>query len=167
MPKQALVFTYLQYKSFEHTVGKGEIARNEQFLLFPQCFQPIWRTIFDFHQIWNCCLQSLSVWKSLKSVVLERVKQNCEVNSWKKLSTKALGYPYHFVPHNSLGIRLLKILWEKEKMLVNSIFHDVYNLFNDILVKLELQSINAFNLYDKELKNYICLKWKHLDEMMM
>ena len=29
------------YKSFENTVGKGEIARNEQFLLFPQCFQPV------------------------------------------------------------------------------------------------------------------------------
>ena len=25
----------LQYKPFENTVGKGEIARNEQFLLFP------------------------------------------------------------------------------------------------------------------------------------
>ena len=34
-PKQALVFMCLQYKSFENTVGKGEIARNEQFLLFP------------------------------------------------------------------------------------------------------------------------------------
>ena len=33
--KQALVFTFLQYKSFENTVGKGEIARNEQFLLLP------------------------------------------------------------------------------------------------------------------------------------
>ena len=30
-----MVFTCLQYKSFENTVGKGEIARNEQFLLFP------------------------------------------------------------------------------------------------------------------------------------
>ena len=39
-PKQALVFTYLQYKSVENTLGKGEIARNEQFLLFPQCFLP-------------------------------------------------------------------------------------------------------------------------------
>ena len=28
------------YKSFENTVGKGEIARNEQFLFFPQCFLP-------------------------------------------------------------------------------------------------------------------------------
>ena len=29
----------LQYKSLENTGGKGEIARKEQFLLFPQCFQ--------------------------------------------------------------------------------------------------------------------------------
>ena len=43
-PKQALVFTCLQYKSFENTVGKGEIARNEQFLLFPQCFLPFKET---------------------------------------------------------------------------------------------------------------------------
>ena len=43
-PKQALVFTCLSYKSFENIVGKGEIAQNEQFLLFPQCFLPFWRT---------------------------------------------------------------------------------------------------------------------------
>ena len=40
-PKQALVFTCLQKKSVENTVRKEEIARNEQFLLFPQCFLPI------------------------------------------------------------------------------------------------------------------------------
>ena len=34
-PKQALVFTCLLYKPFENTVGKGEIARYAQFLLFP------------------------------------------------------------------------------------------------------------------------------------
>ena len=38
----------LQYKLFENTVGKGEIARNEQFLLFLQCFQPILRPFFHF-----------------------------------------------------------------------------------------------------------------------
>ena len=37
-PKQVLVFTCLQYKPFENTVGKGDIACNKQFLLFPQCF---------------------------------------------------------------------------------------------------------------------------------
>ena len=33
-------FDDLQYRSFENTVGKGEIARNKQFLLFPQCLLP-------------------------------------------------------------------------------------------------------------------------------
>ena len=49
--KQALVFTCLQYMSFENTVGKGEIARIEQFPLFPQCFLPVGRTFFHFNQI--------------------------------------------------------------------------------------------------------------------
>ena len=72
---QALVFACLQYKSFENTVGKEEIARNEQFLLFPQYFLSVGRTFFRFCQISNFCrLQTLSVWKSLKFVVWERVK---------------------------------------------------------------------------------------------
>ena len=50
-PKKALLFTCLQYMSFENTAGKGEIARNEQFLLFPQCFLSIWRTFRHFQQI--------------------------------------------------------------------------------------------------------------------
>ena len=57
--KQAIVFTCLQYKSFENTVGKGKIARNEQFLVFPQCFLPIWRifyTIFIKFEIVVCKL---------------------------------------------------------------------------------------------------------------
>ena len=61
-------------KSFENTVGKGEIARNEQFLLFPQCFLPFWKNVFHFHQIQSCCLQTLSGWESLKFVVWESVK---------------------------------------------------------------------------------------------
>ena len=54
--------------------GKGEIARYEQFLLCPQCFLPIWRTFYHFHQIQICGLQTLSVWKSLRFVIWERVK---------------------------------------------------------------------------------------------
>ena len=74
--KQALVFYIcVCYKSFGNTVRKGEIARYEQFLLFSQCFLAVWRTSCHFHQIWNCCLQTLSVWKSLKLVVWERVKE--------------------------------------------------------------------------------------------
>ena len=58
-------FTCLQLKSFENTVGKGEIDRDEHFLLFQQFFLPIWRTFCHFHHILNCRLQTLSVWKSL------------------------------------------------------------------------------------------------------
>ena len=64
--KQGFVFKCLQYKTFENTVGKGEIARYEQFLLFPQRFLPFWRTFCHFSQIQNCRLQTLSVWRSLK-----------------------------------------------------------------------------------------------------
>ena len=55
-------FTCLQYKSFKYTLAKREIARN--------C---------HFHQIQNCCLQFLSVWKSLKFVVWERVNRIIEL----------------------------------------------------------------------------------------
>ena len=51
-----------------------EIARNEQFLLFPQCFLPFSRTSYHFHWIRNCHLQTLLVWKNLKLVVWERIK---------------------------------------------------------------------------------------------
>ena len=32
-----LILTHQQQTAFENIVGKGEIARNEQVLLFPQC----------------------------------------------------------------------------------------------------------------------------------
>ena len=38
-------------QAFENTAEKGEIAPNEQFLLFPQFFLPIWITFCHFHQI--------------------------------------------------------------------------------------------------------------------
>ena len=40
-PKQALVFTVSSTSLFKKC-GKKEIVRNEQFLLFPQCFLPSW-----------------------------------------------------------------------------------------------------------------------------
>ena len=41
---------------WKHVLGKGEIARYEQFLLFPHCFLPVWKTFCHFHRIWNCRL---------------------------------------------------------------------------------------------------------------
>ena len=75
---------YMLYRAHSHTMtpfdaprqqafwkhcGKGEIARNKQFLLFPKCFRLVWIIFCHFHQIWNCCLQSLSFRKSLKFVI--------------------------------------------------------------------------------------------------
>ena len=42
------LLTPLGNKPFENTVVKGEIARNEQFLLFPQCFLPVWINFLPF-----------------------------------------------------------------------------------------------------------------------
>ena len=63
----------LQYESFKNTVGKGESARKEQFLFFPQRILPFWRTFCHFNQTGNYLLQTLSVWKSLIYVVWESI----------------------------------------------------------------------------------------------
>ena len=39
--------------AFENTVGKGEIGRNEQFLLFPQCFLLIQIILSPFVHIFD------------------------------------------------------------------------------------------------------------------
>ena len=61
-------------KQVENTVGKGEIAHYEQFLLFPLCFQKacfpeaskgviVWEWVkFTL----KCLLQLVSIWTSLK-----------------------------------------------------------------------------------------------------
>ena len=42
-----------QQTAFENIVGKGEIAHNEQFLLFPQCFQLNQKTVTPFVHIFD------------------------------------------------------------------------------------------------------------------
>ena len=63
-----------------------------QFLLFPQCFLPIWKTFFYFHQTQNCRLQTLSVWKGLKFVVWEKVNlyQMATVENFCKLNMECI-----------------------------------------------------------------------------
>ena len=62
-PEQTLVFTCLSFKSVENTVGKGEIAQNEQFLLFP-VFSTRYENLPPFSI--NSILSTVSVWTSLK-----------------------------------------------------------------------------------------------------
>ena len=67
------LYVSLMQVLWKNTVGKGEIASNKQFLLFPWCFITVWQIFCHFNQIWNCRLQTLSVWKSLKFVVWDRI----------------------------------------------------------------------------------------------
>ena len=60
------LLTTLYKKSFENTVGKGENAGNQHFLLFPQCFQPFPKQISIFQSHLFCRLQMISIWTSLK-----------------------------------------------------------------------------------------------------
>ena len=48
-----LILTYLQQTAFENIVRKEEIARNEQFLLFPQCFLLNQITVSPFVHIFD------------------------------------------------------------------------------------------------------------------
>ena len=106
-------------KWVENTVGKGEIAHYEQFLLFPQFFQ-------------KACFPEAS-----KGVIV-----------WESVNS---------LPHNTnfqhFWIRkLLKILWEKEKMLVTNIFSFSNNVFYPsmhkfhFLLVVNFSSLNALNL---------------------
>ena len=134
------VFTCLKYKPFENTEGKGEITGNKQFLLFPQCFLPVRRIFCYFHRIWNCRLQTLSVWKSLKFVVWERVNRSIfRVNRWILLFTKQQNFRLVQIQRicrqrNRFRLKIenyllegRKLLWKKVKMLVTSIFSFSHN----------------------------------------
>ena len=58
------MFLYVCSTSLLKTLGKGEIARS--------IFYPFGK-ISSFHNVQNCCLQTLSVWKSRKFAVWEKV----------------------------------------------------------------------------------------------
>ena len=46
-----LILTHQHSTAFENIAGKGEISRNEQFLLFPQCFLLNQTTVSQFVHI--------------------------------------------------------------------------------------------------------------------
>ena len=48
-----LILTLQQQTAFENIVGKEEIAHNEQFLLFPQCFLLNQRIVSPFINIFD------------------------------------------------------------------------------------------------------------------
>ena len=50
---QILISTHQQKTALENIVGKEEIARNEQFLLFPQCFLLNQKVVFLFVNVFD------------------------------------------------------------------------------------------------------------------
>ena len=60
-PSQALVFMCLTCTNLLKTLGKGEIARSEQFLLFPLCFQSFMRTFCHFIKFTLSSAESFSL----------------------------------------------------------------------------------------------------------
>ena len=125
MPKQAPVYTCLQFKSSEKT-GKGEIALNEQFLLFQQCFYPFGElsAIFIFYQIKNFCLQTLSVLKSLKSVIWER---------------------FNPFPHNKILDQTKWKAFADNKLNVTKMIFSVFDKVENTEGKGEIASISNFS----------------------
>ena len=47
-PNKPWFISVCNLDSFENTAGNREIARNKQFLHFPQCFLMVWRTFRHF-----------------------------------------------------------------------------------------------------------------------
>ena len=61
----------------KNSEAKGEIAHNRQFLLFPQLFYSSGELSMIFSKL-KCHLQTLSVWRSPKVFIWERVKNHVE-----------------------------------------------------------------------------------------
>ena len=85
-----------QQRAFENIVGKGEIACNDQFLLFPQCFQLNQITvspfvhIFDIKSLFAAELEEPKIGisgKGFKSFeIMTCIKHNSEHKKTKPLS---------------------------------------------------------------------------------
>ena len=71
---QILILTHQEQTAFENIVGKGEIARNEQSLLFPQCFllyqipESAFVHIFDIISLYAVELEEFKIGISVKGL---------------------------------------------------------------------------------------------------
>ena len=75
-PKQTLekLLIHVCHTSILKTVWEKEKLLATSNFSFSQCFLPLCRTLHHLHENKNCCLQTLSVWKSPEFVVWRRVK---------------------------------------------------------------------------------------------
>ena len=95
-----------QQTPFENIVGKEEIARNEQFLLFPQCFLPnqiivsLFVHIFDFISLFAAELEEPKIGISGKGLMILREKmfENVVGKGENAGNQHFLLYPQCFLP---------------------------------------------------------------------
>ena len=88
-------------------MGKGEIARKEQFFLFPQCFIPTWRLLSAMIKR-EIVISKLFEFGSLKFVVWERVNKE---TLWSSLLTlgcicKAFCKQRQFTPFSMFNLEV-------------------------------------------------------------
>ena len=68
-PNKPRVLRVCNISLLKTLLEKEKLLKNKKFLLLPWFSLLIYRIFCHFHQIWNCHLHSLSVWKSLEFVV--------------------------------------------------------------------------------------------------
>ena len=91
--------THQQQTAFENIVGKGEIARNEQFLLFQQCFLLNQIIVFPFVHIFDIISLFPAELEERKFGISGKVLN--ELISPKSLLRNVLGYVFL---HQSNGV---------------------------------------------------------------
>ena len=139
---------------------KGESIHNEQFLLSPLCFLPIWRTSCHFQQIWNCHVQSLWVWESLISDVWERwpkqdvfVKPECPCHGhfFENCNLDIWLWPWQI----TLTLVLKNGLYPKEYIHVTHLFHVYCTPIKDrnCYIQMTLTLVLKKGFYPKEYIN--------------
>ena len=103
---------------------KGEIACYKQFLLFSQCFPHLY--IYSVSKCWFCGYGFIHMQQWI-FISLLRIKKTVGLTL------------YHTIPafKDPKKRKLLKTLWEKEKMLVTSIFSFSHNVFHPPQIKTQ------------------------------
>ena len=121
------------------------------FSFFHSVFFPFGELSAIVVKISNCCLQSLSVWKSLKYVVWERVN----IVLYKPIQVIRGHHPTTLNPFPNkpwflcvCGTFLSKTLWEKEKLLVifPQCFLAPFRELSVIFIKFEIVVCKLFQL---------------------
>ena len=93
--------THQQQTAFENIVGKGEISRNEQFLLFPQCFLLNQIIVSPFVHIFDVISSFAAEFKKPKIGISGKGLKR-RLSDWSKLKAMTDNKLAESSPHNSV-----------------------------------------------------------------